>query len=169
LPASIPKVREVAWLSLVPQLAVMAVLIATAFRVVGQPYAALVGPASYLLLSQLLRRTLAASHRRGMRELRRGNLERAIAAFQESYAFFGRHVWVDRFRYLTLLSSSAYSFREMALCNIAFLHAQLGRREEAIHWYQRALREFPACSLARTSLAFAGVMQPPSAGERGDG
>jgi hypothetical protein len=162
MPASVPTVKEVAWLSLVPQLGVMALLVGAAFVVVGGQYAFLTGVGSYLLLSQVLRRTLSASHRRGIRLLRRGHLEPAIEAFHDSYLFFGRHPWVDRFRYLTMLSSSAYSFREMALCNIAFLHGQLGRAPEAIAWYRRALEEFPTCSLARTSLAFITAIQAPS-------
>ena len=164
MPASIPTVKEIAWLSLVPQLAVMALLIATGFLLFGKPDGLLFGVGAYLVLSQLLRRVLPAAHRRGIRELRRGDLEQAIKSFEESYDFFSRHRWIDRFRYLTMLSSSAYSFREMAMCNVAFLHGQLGRPADSLAWYRRALQEFPTCSLARTALTFiAGIQDPPSA------
>jgi hypothetical protein len=168
MPASVPTVKEVAWLSLVPQLAVMALLIGAAFAVVGGQYAVLIGPVAYLLISQALRRTVAASHRLGIRLLRRGDPEGAIRAFHDSYSFFSRHPWVDRFRYLVMLSSSAYSFREMALCNIAFLHGQLGRADEAVAWYRRALEEFPTCSLARASLAFVTAIKTSPGAMRGD-
>jgi tetratricopeptide (TPR) repeat protein len=159
MPSTIPTVKEIAWLSVVPQLAVMATLIALASLTLRADHAVFAGAATYLLLSQLLRRTITADHRRGVRLLRSGELEAAIAAFERSYDFLSHHSWLDRFRYLTLLSSSAYSYREMALCNIAFAHAQLGRADQSIAWYSRALREFPNCALAKTSLAFAAALQ----------
>jgi tetratricopeptide (TPR) repeat protein len=130
----------------------MALFIASAFALFGKSHALLIGAGSYLVTSQVLRRGLSAAHREGIAELRRGNLESSIEAFKRSYDFFSHHSWLDRFRYLTLLSSSAYSYREMSLCNVAFLNGQLGRRDEAIAWYRRALQEFPTCSLARASL-----------------
>ena len=152
-------IKEISWLSVVPQLAVMAALMALASLVLPAEHAVLVGAASYLLLSQILRRFIAHEHRRGVQLLRNGRLEAAIGAFERSYQFFSRHPWLDRLRYLTLLSSSAYSYREMALCNIAFLHGQLGHADQSIAWYSHALGEFPNCALARTSLAFVTALQ----------
>ena len=159
MPSNVPTVKEVAWLSLVSQISVMALLVIVATFTLPFRHAPLMGVGFYLVLAQGLRLSIASAHRRAIRLLRRGRMEEAIQAFHESYRFFSRHTWVDLFRSLTLLSSSAYSYREMALCNIAFLHAQLGRREEAISWYRRALEEFPGCSLARTSLALAEPVQ----------
>ena len=44
----------------------------------------------------------------------------AINEFQKSYDFFEKNQWVDKYRYLTLLTASKSSYREMALNNIAF-------------------------------------------------
>jgi tetratricopeptide (TPR) repeat protein len=76
----------------------------------------------------------------------------AIAEYEKAYEFFSRHSWLDRFRYLTVLSSSAYSYREAALCGIAFAYSQMGDGANAAKFYQRALTEFPGCAVARTSL-----------------
>ncbi|HEX7447932.1 MAG TPA: hypothetical protein VF306_10325 [Pirellulales bacterium] len=50
------------------------------------------------------------------------------------------------------MSSSAISYREMALCNIAFCYAQLGNGENAELYYRRTLDEFPDSGLADAAL-----------------
>ncbi len=68
---------------------------------------------------------IARAHRRGMRLYRSQQYAAAIQSFGESYDFFARHEWIDRFRAITMMSPSAISYREMALCNIAFGHRKL--------------------------------------------
>jgi hypothetical protein len=63
---------------------------------------------------------IAREHRRGMRLYRSQPYAAAIQAYGESYDFFARHEWIDRFRAITMMSPSAISNREMGLCNIAF-------------------------------------------------
>lgn len=111
-----------------------------------------VGAATYVLYSQICRRVVTKRARRGFRLMKQGAFSEAIAEYEAAYEFFSRHPWIDRFRYITLLSSSAYSYREAALCNIAFAYSQLGDGENAVKFYQRALREFPNCALAKTAL-----------------
>ena len=40
--------------------------------------------------------------------------------------FFKRYNWIDKYRFVVLLSLSRISYTEMALANIAFCHGQLG-------------------------------------------
>ncbi|RYZ22546.1 MAG: hypothetical protein EOO10_21625 [Chitinophagaceae bacterium] len=44
------------------------------------------------------------------------------------------------------------SYREMALCNVAFCYSQIGEGKMAIDWYTRTLKEFPESGLAQTAL-----------------
>lgn len=53
-----------------------------------------------------------------------------------------------------MLNSSAMSFQEMALCNIAFCYTQLENIEQAKKYYQRALDEFPESGLALAGLQY---------------
>ena len=155
MPSPVPAVREVAWISIVPQLLIMAVLISTSYTVMTphriMPSVA-VGAGTYLLYSQVCRRLVTRRIRRGFRLLKRNALAEAIAEYEKAYEFFSRHSWVDRFRYVTLLSSSAYSYRETALCSIAFAYSQMGDGANAAKFNRRALAEFPDCAVARTSL-----------------
>ena len=150
----VPTVTEFAWISAVPQCIVMALLIGAAFLFFDgdRPKALMAGAGVYLLWSRGSKALIAGHHARGIALLRQGKFREAIAEFEGSYAFFTRHRWIDRSRYLVLLSSSAYSYRELALCNIAFARMQLGEVGAATATYRRAVSEFPACTLARLSL-----------------
>ena len=76
----------------------------------------------------------------------------AINCFEDSYDFFKRNNWVDKYRYITLLSASKMSYKEMALNNIAFCYGQAGNGEKAKENYLRTLSEFPNCGMAKAAL-----------------
>ena len=98
----------------------------------------ILGAAAYLTYSLGSRMFIARAHRRGMRLYRSQQYAAAIQAYEESYDFFARNTWIDRFRAITMMSPSAISYREMALCNIAFCYSQLGDGEKAESYYRRA-------------------------------
>src|SRR4051812_3023465 len=114
-----PVVREHAWNSIFPQLAVMGLLIFIySLRDSGDPI--LYGALTYLVISFVLRTFIPKDHRRGMALVKQKRYAEAIPFFKNSYTFFTKNLWIDKYRYLTLFSSSAISYREMALNNIAF-------------------------------------------------
>lgn len=144
-------VRQVAWVSFLPQIAVIAVLIFAAYRIVGErgiAYGALI----YLALSFCLRHFVARDHRRGMDQLQQKDFAGAMGSFEKSYAFLTARRWIDDWRYLALLSSSRISYREMALLNVAFCAAQLEDLTKAREFYERTLKEFPESEMAKASL-----------------
>jgi tetratricopeptide (TPR) repeat protein len=149
--SSLPIIRQTAWLSLVPQIAVMAALVFAA-SALGVEQPPLAGIALYLVLLFTLRTALPRHHRRGMKLFKRERFADAIPEFRRSYEFFERYPWVDRWRALTVLSSSHISYREMALLNLALCLAQTGQVEEAIAEYQRTLVEFPGSKVAKMAL-----------------
>ena len=51
--------------------------------------------------------------------------------------------WIDRYRFITMFASSAYSYREMALQNQAYSLIQLNRIEEAGEVLERLLKIAP--------------------------
>ena len=86
---------------------------------------------TYYPLAWLLRLTLQRHHRSGMHNLKSNNFSEALICFQKSEMFFTRYNWIDRYRYITMFASSAYSYREMALQNQAYSLIQLNRIAEA--------------------------------------
>lgn len=148
-----PVLRQTARISLLPQLFVMGVL-AAAFILLVKPVwlAVCLSGMVYLALSFTLERCIPRHHRRGMLLCKQGSYIKAIEAFQKSYDFFCRHAWIDKYRYLTLLSASKASYTEMALVNIAFCYVKLKDVTLAIEYYQRTLVLFPDSEMAKGAL-----------------
>jgi len=106
----------------------------------------------YLCLFIGLRKMIPRNHRRGVAFLRVKEFEKAAQEFEASYRFFERHPWLDRFRYLTLLSASRISYREMALLNSAYCYGLIGDGRKMKEYYEKALQRFPKSEIAKLSL-----------------
>ena len=89
-----------------------------------------------------------------MRLARQQAFREAIDKFQRSYEFLEKYPWLDKYRFITMLDSSARSYREMALCNIAYSHVQLDDRASALKYYEKALEEFPHSDMAQSGLEY---------------
>jgi tetratricopeptide (TPR) repeat protein len=152
--SNVPVIRPVAWLALLPQMALMAALATVGWLVTGQREGVILGLGVYLFYSLVIGRLIIARHhRRGIRLVRQRRFAEAIPAFEQSLEFFTRHAWVDRFRSIIMLSAAGLSYREMALANIAFCYSQIGRGAEAKQYYQQTLAEYPNNGLALAALA----------------
>jgi len=107
---------------------------------------------TYLAISNILERGIPRNHRKGVLLSKKGDYLHAIEEFQKSYDFFTKHSWIDKYRYITLLSSSRIPYTEMSLVNIAFCYAQTGERDLAKHYYKKALELFPDSEMAKSAL-----------------
>jgi tetratricopeptide (TPR) repeat protein len=150
--APLPIVRPIYWPAVIPQCVALSGAIAIGWFWMRSSEGVFWGAAAYLLYSFGSRSLIPRAHRRGSRLMQGQQYEAAIKAFENSYAFFSRHSWLDRFRSITMMSPGAMCFREMALINIAAAYAQLGDGAMAKHYYQRAATEFPGSVMARGAL-----------------
>ena len=148
---SVPIIRRISWLAVVPQLLALgaAIMLARHFQLHD---GLLVGVIGYLVYSAGSRKILTSYHRAGVRLVRQQHFAEAIEKFQRSLLFFDKHRWIDRFRSIVLMSPSAISYREMALANIAFCYSQIGDGTHARQWYEACLAEFPQSGLAQVGL-----------------
>ena len=146
-----PIVRQVAWISFLPQAAVLtgSILLMVAAEAPGP---VVKGALLYLVLAIALRKLIPRAHRRGVKLIRNKAFGAAIPAFEKSLEFFNRHRWLDNYRYLTLLSSSRISYKEMALLNLAYCHGQTGNGERSRHLYEETLAAFPESEMAQAAL-----------------
>jgi hypothetical protein len=103
----------------------------------------------FLVLANLLRRIVISDFRRGADALNAKKYDEALHWLERSATFFQRYPWLDRYRYLLLLSSSALSYREMALVNRALCIGRTRSSEETDQAFKQVLREFPESALAR--------------------
>ena len=147
----IPILRQIAWLSLIPQLFFL-VCIITLSKHIGFRDCVTAGVIIYLVIFFMLRFGIPIYHRKGVALYKKGLFKDAIPYFEKSYEFFKKNKWIDRYRYITLLSSSSASYTEMALLNIAFCYGQDGDGGKSIEYYKKTLSEFPKSELAKASL-----------------
>ena len=150
-------IRRITWIYTLPHLLVMFGLIWIFWKVWfpgNFNNALLAGAVLYLAYSFGSKAILTGSHKRGIDLLNNRQFREAISSFHSSYSFLTRYEWLDRYRFITLLDSSAISYREMALCNIAYAYARLGERGKSREYYQKALIEFPGSDLAKNGLKF---------------
>ncbi|VAV96106.1 hypothetical protein MNBD_ALPHA08-677 [hydrothermal vent metagenome] len=80
------------------------------------------------------------------------NLEEATSLFERFLLLLGRRRWIDRWRFLVLLSPAAITYREMSLVNIAYCYAHLGEREKSKAQYEQTLEQFPDSAIASSAL-----------------
>jgi tetratricopeptide (TPR) repeat protein len=157
--AETPIVRKTAWAYIAPQLVLMFLLTIFFWKAVPSIDVSLAAAYSvvvYLLYSFGSKAFLLRYHREGIQLAKVKQFREAIDKFQKSYGFLEEHPWLDKYRFITMLDSSALSYREMALCNIGYSHAQLDEPVEALKYYQRALKEFPESEMAQSGIEFVG-------------
>lgn len=106
----------------------------------------------YFLVFYLSKALLARPFRQGTRLLKKGKYQEAIPVFEAAHAYFNRHPWLDRYRVLFLLSTSAISYREMCLINQAYCHGQTGGASKSEALYREALKLNPDNPLAINAL-----------------
>lgn len=159
--SNIPVVRQIAWVSILPQAGVLGAFVYL-WHFVYPQRAILLASLSYLLLSVLLRKFLCQAHNRGIQAIHAEKFEQAILDFEESCRFFEQYQWIDQYRFVTLLSSSKMSYQVMALNNIAFCYSQLGNGLQAKYYYQQALQLFPENSVAKVALRLLESKDNPS-------
>ena len=116
------------------------------------PHGIIVGVAIWFIVRMGVLALVPRDHRHGLDHTKHAEFSAAINCFERSLDFFTRYPWLDRYRAIFLLSASNWSYREMAMANIAFCHGQLGNGEASRSWYERTLVEFPESVLARTAL-----------------
>jgi hypothetical protein len=153
----------------VPQLLTLAVSIGIFSLSLGfGVHALLWGAGCYLAYSFGSRAMLLRHHNAGMAALHQARWGEAIVHFRASFEFFSEHSWIDRYRAITMMSPSAASYREMALLNVAFCHAQLGNGPAARAAYERVSREFPDSPLAKSTLRLIESVAQESSGGGGE-
>ena len=149
--SNVPIIKQFAWTSIVPQLILIGLFIYIYYLLdFGEPF--IFGALTYSILAFGLRNLIAKNHRQGIKFVKQQKFADAIPYFEKSVDYFSANGWVDKYRFLTLLSSSKMTYKEMGLCNIAFCYSQTGNGLKAKEVYQQTLSEYPENGLAIAGL-----------------
>lgn len=151
--SNLPTARQTDWISVIPHLIIFGLIMGTYFLADSKEFI-IYGALTYLFISYGLKNFIPINQRVGMRLIHRREFLNAIPYFQSSYDFFNKNSWIDKYRYITLLSSSKMCYREMALNNIAFCYSQIGEGDKATAYYNRTLEEYPGNEMAKAALNF---------------
>lgn len=100
-------------------------------------YAFLFGGLTYLILAWTLRLILQRHHRKGIQFLQRKEYKQAAEAFQNSHDFFAAYPWIDQCRFITMFSSSAIAYRQMALNNLGLCYLYMGEPAAALDAFKK--------------------------------
>ena len=149
--SNIPIIRQISWISFIPQIALVIFLIFI-YSLLNLKDPALYGILTYSIISVSLKYFLIKSHTNGMKLVKLSKFEEAISKFENSYLYFTQNNWIDKYRFITLLSASKISYKEMALCNIAFCYSQIGNVKKVIEFYKKTLVDYPESKIAQTGL-----------------
>lgn len=149
-----PLINYISWKSVLPPLLVATVLILLAkflFPVRDLAEAFIIGGGVFVAYTFGARHFIASANRKGLKAVARKDYDAAIEHFNRSYAFFSEHEWLDRFRSITLMSSSLWSYREMALMNILTANVRKKDFAAASEACRRVLEEFPENQIVRST------------------
>ena len=149
-----PQINYISWKSVLPPLAVAAALILAAnflLPVRDLAEAFVIGGGIFIVYAFGSRYFIASANRLGLKAVARQEYDAALEHFARSYAFFSEHEWIDRYRSITLMSSSMWSYREMALMNILTVHVRRKDFAAATEACRRVLDEFPNNQIAQSS------------------
>ena len=153
--SKVPTIKQVAWISVIPQILFIGILILIYSKLGLELLEAIFcSSLTYLVISFCLQNLLTKNFRQGIKLIKQQDFSNAIPFFEKSVNFFTKNRWVDKYRFITLLSSSKMSYKEMGLCNIAFCYSQTGNGTKAKEYYERILDEFPNSVIASTALKF---------------
>jgi tetratricopeptide (TPR) repeat protein len=149
----IPFIRgKIIWSYIIPQVILILTIFWAVSLYVKDGYEIYYGIIIYWIILILLRNLVAKAHRKGVALMKRNDFGQAIVYFQKSVDYFDENPWVDKYRYITLLSASRMTYREMGLCNIAFSLTQLGRGNEAKEIYSEIIEQYPENGTAIAAL-----------------
>ena len=134
--SKIPTVRQIARISIIPQLLIIGLFFLIYYQFDKSKIYNFWS--NYLSdNSQVLRRTIAKEHTKSMTKVKEEEFNEAITPFENSYQYFKTNDWIDKYRFLTLLSSAKMSYKEMALNNIVFCYGQIGNGKMSKEYYQK--------------------------------
>ena len=155
-----PKTTFWSWKRTIPQFIALVAAIGVMFLVIPdnqKQNSVLYGALAYLVYSIGARQLIPRYHRIGIRNFNSGKYEEALNSFEKSKHFFETHGWIDRYRAIVLMSPSNYTYREMAMINIAEAYIQLSDISNAEKAFNDVAAQYPKNIIATTALKLIGT------------
>lgn len=88
----------------------------------------------------------------GIALIKQSKFKDAIPVIQESIEFYDKRSWIDKYRFVLLISSSKKSIKETSICNLAYCYLQVGEVQKSKRIYEEVLINNPDNANARAML-----------------
>jgi hypothetical protein len=144
--------QETVWLAVVPHILLIAILCLVYYQWDRKNYF-IFSFLTYLIIWYGLR-TIAYPKdvHKSIRLIKEEKFDEAIPYIERSIVFYTRHAWIDKYRFLLIVSSSKRGIRESSLCNLGFCLLQSGNAKAAKEVYEDVLRQYPENTVAKIQL-----------------
>lgn len=144
--------QETNWLALIPKLSVIGILCLCFFPLDKQNFF-IIGFVVYLILTFLARQLFFPnSLHEGIKLIREAKFDQAIPFIQKTIAYYIKYPWIDKYRFLLLISSAKSTITESSICNLAYCYLQVGDIKKAKEIYQNVLMHYPENINAKSML-----------------
>jgi hypothetical protein len=153
MPSKVPFVKqETIWLAIIPRFLFIAIMSMIYYQWDKRDCIVL-GFVTYLIVWYVLR-TIAFPKdvHKSIRLIKEGKLNEAVPYIERSIDFYTRHPWIDKYRFLLMVSSSKRGMRESSICNLGFCLLQTGNVSAAKEVYEDVLRQYPENTVAEIQL-----------------
>jgi tetratricopeptide (TPR) repeat protein len=144
--------QETNWLALIPKVFVIGIFCILFYQFDKRNFF-LFAVIVYLILTYIARWLFYPSFvHAGIKHIKEGKFEQAIPFIQKTINYYKGHPWIDKFRFLLLISSAKSTILESSVCNLAYCYLQTGQVEKSTELYQNILRQNPENINARAML-----------------
>lgn len=151
--SQVPFVRqETNWLAAIPRLLLIAILAYCFYPLNKEQYLLIAIVAHWLVTLALRQLCFPRSLHQGIRLIRQERFEEAIPFVERTVNFYTRYRWIDKYRYVLMISSSRSTFQESCLNNLGYCYLQAGEIVMAREIYEAVLQQFPRNKNARAML-----------------
>jgi tetratricopeptide (TPR) repeat protein len=144
--------QETVWLAIIPHIIVIGILCMVYYQWDRRNYFVF-GFITYLIIWYGLR-TMAFPKEvhKSIRLIKEEKFGEAIPYIERSIEFYNKHLWIDKYRFLLMVSSSKRGIRESSICNLGFCLLQIGQVKAAKEVYEDILRQYPENTVAIIQL-----------------
>jgi hypothetical protein len=144
--------QEIVWLAIVPRLLFIGILCMVYYQWDKRNFVVF-GFITYLIVWYGLRAiAFPGDVHKSIRLIREEKFREAIPHIERSIDFYTKHPWIDKYRFLLMVSSSKRGIRESSICNLGFCLLQIGQVKDAKELYEDVLRQYPENTVARSQL-----------------
>jgi tetratricopeptide (TPR) repeat protein len=144
--------QETVWLAIIPHILVIGILCMVYYQWDRKNYFAF-GFITYVIIWYGLR-TMAFPKdvHKSIGLIKEEKFGEAIPYIERSIEYYNKHLWIDKYRFLLMVSSSKRGIRESSICNLGFCLLQTGQVKAAKEVYEDVLRQYPENTIAIIQL-----------------